>query len=184
MAAKFEVVSKYKDADIKLPVRRTAESAGYDLFVAEDTLIPPYDYLKDEIFFALDNPREDSDDPVTLKELAALVKKADAKITLVSTGVKCKLDPGTYLQLSVRSSFPLKHWLVLGNSVGIIDGDYYGNESNEGEIFLQIINLSPVPVILKKGDAIGQGIIMPYLKTEDDCATAVRTGGFGSTDHV
>jgi dUTP pyrophosphatase len=57
--------------------------------------------------------------------------------------MKCKLDPGTYLELSVRSSSPLKYWLMMANSVGIIDADYYNNESNEGEIFFQIYNLSP-----------------------------------------
>ena len=100
---------------------------------------------------------------------------------MVSTGVKCQLDPGTYLELSVRSSTPLKYWLVLANGVGIIDKDYYNNPSNEGEIFLQIMNLSPFNVLIKKGEAIGQGIIKPYLITEDDNASGERIGGFGST---
>mgnify|MGYP002520406822 CR=1 FL=1 len=64
---------------------------------------------------------------------------------------------------------------------GIIDGDYYNNPDNEGHIFFQIINLSPRPIILKKGDCIGQGIIKSYEKTEDDVPGGVRTGGFGST---
>lgn len=180
MAAKFEVVSKYA-GEAQLPVRKTADSAGYDMFVAEDIVIPPYDYLHDEIVLALDSP-EKIDEPHTLEEIAAVVKKADAKVALVPTGVKCRLDSGTYLELAVRSSCPLKHWLIMGNSVGIIDADYYNNPDNEGHIYFQIINLSPVPIILKKGDAIGQGIIKPYLKTEDDNATAERLGGFGSTD--
>lgn len=183
MAAKFELISKYAaGTEARLPERKTAESAGYDFYVAEDTVIPPYDYLFDEILHAVHHPSV-LDEPHTLEEAAALIKYANAKITLVPTGVKCKLDPGTYLELSVRSSCPLKHWLVLGNSVGIIDADYYNNPDNEGHIYFQIINFSPVPIILKKGDAIGQGIIKPYLKTEDDQVSAVRTGGFGSTDN-
>ena len=180
MAANFEIVSKYA-GEAKLPVRKTADSAGYDMFVAEDIVIPPYDYLHDEIALALDSP-DKIDEPHTLEEIAAVVKKADAKVTLVPTGVKCRLDSGTYLELAVRSSCPLKYWLIMGNSVGVIDADYYNNPDNEGHIFFQIINLSPVPIILKKGDAIGQGIIKPYLKTEDDNSTATRIGGFGSTD--
>ena len=113
---------------------------------------------------------------------ASTIKEANAKITLVSTGMKCKLDPGTYLELSVRSSCPLKHWLILGNSVGIIDADYYNNPDNEGEIFFQIINLAPFAIQLKRGDTIGQGIIKPYLTTENDAASGIRVGGFGSTD--
>lgn len=63
----------------------------------------------------------------------------------------------------------------------IIDADYADNESNEGEIFFQLINLSPFDIQLKKGAKIGQGIIKPYLKTDDDAASGERTGGFGST---
>ena len=90
MAAKFEIVSKYA-GEAKLPVRKTADSAGYDMFVAEDIVIPPYDYLHDEIALALDSP-DKIDEPHTLDEIAAVVKKADAKVTLVPTGVKCRLD--------------------------------------------------------------------------------------------
>jgi dUTP pyrophosphatase len=113
--------------------------------------------------------------------MAELTKQADFRPTLVSTGMKCKLAEGTYLELSVRSSTPLKHWLILANGVGIIDADYYNNESNEGEIFLQMINLSPFNIMIKKGEAIGQGIIKPYLTTDNDVHGGKRNGGFGST---
>ena len=174
--AKFEKVKRFENVDLPLPVRKTAQSAGYDFVVAEDIIIPPYSEL-------VRNMHEHR--PVVLaglNEAAAAIKEAGAKISLVSTGMKCQLDEGTYLELSVRSSCPLKHWLILGNSVGIIDADYYNNPDNEGEIFFQIINLAPFAIQLKRGDAIGQGIIKPYLVTEDDNATGERTGGFGSTD--
>jgi dUTP pyrophosphatase len=89
-----------------------------------------------------------------------------------------------YLELSVRSSCPLKHWLILANGVGIIDADYYNNPDNEGHIFFQIINLAPFPITLKKGDAIGQGIFKKYYLTDDDTVQGKRTGGFGSTDEL
>ena len=174
--AKFEKVKRFENVDLPLPVRKTAQSAGYDFVVAEDIIIPPYS----ELVRKMHEHR-----PVVLaglNEAAAAIKEAGAKISLVSTGMKCQLDEGTYLELSVRSSCPLKHWLILGNSVGIIDADYYNNPDNEGEIFFQIINLAPFAIQLKRGDAIGQGIIKPYLVTEDDNATGERTGGFGSTD--
>ena len=101
----------------------------------------------------------------------------------MSTGVKCELNPGTYLELSVRSSTPLKNWLILANGVGVIDADYYNNESNEGEIFLQLINLSPYNLQIKKGEAIGQGIIKNYLTVDNDVCGGKRTGGFGSTSN-
>ena len=83
------------------------------------------------------------DEYLSLKDMGDFTKKTGYKPTLVSTGMKCKLDPGTYLQLSVRSSSPLKYWIMLANGVGIIDADYYNNPDNEGEIFLQLYNLSP-----------------------------------------
>lgn len=180
MAAKFEVVNKYKNADLTMPVRKTANSAGYDLAVAEDTVIYPYMTFV-EILCGLNENHLINCDPITLDEMSNITKAYQARPTLVSTGMKCKLNPNTYLELSVRSSSPLKYWIVLANGVGIIDADYYNNADNEGEIFFQLINLSPYPIKLNKGDIIGQGIIKSYLITEDDQAAGVREGGFGST---
>ena len=45
----FEVVSKYKDRGVKLPVRMTKNAAGYDFFAAEDFLLPSiwkFNFLK------------------------------------------------------------------------------------------------------------------------------------------
>jgi len=187
--ARFEIIEKYKDCGLALPVRKTAQAAGYDFQVAEDILIPPYDALLNDMYVesiyqnhvVRDEQGWDHTAPVTLEEVAALTKAADARPTLVPTGIKCKLDEGTYLELSVRSSAPLKHWLILANGVGVIDADYYNNPDNEGHIFFQIINLSPLPIILKKGDTIGQGIIKPFQVVEDDNASGERLGGFGST---
>lgn len=192
--AKFEVVSKYADAGLPLPVRATANSAGYDFVVAQDTILKPYEdhvremtLLKDISFEQVlknlfDSAKEKMIvQPLTLTDVANLTGKHKNRPTLVSTGMKCKLDPGTYLELSVRSSTPLKHWIVLANGVGIIDADYYNNPDNEGEIFLQLINLSPYNILLKKGDKIGQGIIKNFGITEDDAACGDRLGGFGST---
>ena len=63
----------------------------------------------------------------------------------------------------------------------IIDADYVDNQDNEGEIFFQVINLSPFAIQIKKGDKIGQGVIKQYCITDDDNACGERTGGFGST---
>ena len=117
----------------------------------------------------------------TLEEMAAFTKNNSIKPTLVPTGVKCQLEPDCYLELSVRSSTPLKYWLILANSVGIIDADYYNNSDNEGHIYFQIINLSPFNIQLKKGDIIGQGIIHKYEIADGDEANGIRNGGFGST---
>lgn len=177
--AKFEKVSRYADADLAMPVRKTEFSAGYDLVAADDYIIPSVFQLAAEAERLWE---VDEDEFVTLAQMGLFTKKLNYKPTLVSTGMKCKLDPGTFLQLSVRSSSPLKYWLMLANGVGIIDADYYNNPDNEGEIFLQIYNMSPFNIQIQKGEAIGQGIILPYAVTEDDNASGDRVGGFGSTN--
>lgn len=178
--AKFEIVKRFKDANLELPKRATANSAGYDFKVAETITIPAYRKHTDRIVNNLHKMEDiNAASAYNLDDIAKLTK--EARPTLVPTGIKCKLDKGTYLELAIRSSSPLKYWLILANSVGIIDSDYYNNPNNEGEIFFQVINLSPYDIILKKGDTIGQGIIHQYLLTEDDDANGDRLGGFGST---
>ena len=181
LGCNFEIVSKYADAGLELPMRKTEYSAGYDLVAADDIVIPSYYNMMEETLERL-AVEIAKDQYLSLETMAELTKQADFRPTLVSTGMKCKLAEGTYLELSVRSSTPLKHWLILANGVGIIDADYYNNESNEGEIFLQMINLSPFNIMIKKGEAIGQGIIMPWGVTEDDFSITERVGGFGSTN--
>ena len=106
-------------------------------------------------------------------------------ITYVKTGVKIKMQEDEFLLLANRSSNPGKKELVLMNGVGIIDSDYYNNPDNDGEIAFAFSSLNPTGSFIKKGDKIGQGIIMKFIKTEDDFSsnpTVTRTGGFGSTD--
>ncbi len=117
-----------------------------------------------------------------LNQMKDLVKAAKTKLTLVPTGIKCKLEDDQVLHLYIRSSCPLNHYLFLGNGTGVVDSDYYNNEDNEGHIFFQIINLSPFNIVVKKGDIIGQGEIIRFCKTDDDEADGVRIGGFGSTN--
>lgn len=180
--AYFEKVSRFADVDLPLPERKTSKSAGYDFVVAEDIIIPPYSEMINEM---LDTEDIDLGIPenwwMDLDTIGKVTKHSGAKPTLVSTGMKCCLSDEEYLELSVRSSSPLKYWLILANGVGIIDGDYYNNLDNEGEIFFQLINLSPFYINLHKGDRIGQGIIHRYYKVDNDNACGVRVGGYGST---
>lgn len=186
----FEKISKYADdKGIIVPFRKTANSAGYDFYAAEDVVLEPA--MGDEMIDRLaattakkfSNMEEVSKAfPFDLNTVAAIVKEADAKIPLIPTGIKCKIPDGYYLELSVRSSTPLKHWLILGNSIGVIDSDYYNNPDNEGHIYFQLINMLPFPVKISKGDCFGQGILKEYHKTNDDEGNEnAREGGFGST---
>lgn len=107
-------------------------------------------------------------------------------VTYVKTGIKVKLQEDEFLLLCNRSSNPKKKELVLMNGVGIIDADYYNNPDNDGEIAFAFSSLNNTGTFIKKGEKLGQGIIMKFLKTENDISsnpTAVRQGGFGSTDN-
>lgn len=104
-----------------------------------------------------------------------------AKPTLVSTGIKVQMPLDNVLFLYNRSSNPVKRGLVLANSVGVIDSDYYNNPDNEGEIFGSFYNFGATDYKIKKGDRIMQGIFGEYLLTADDNTKGKREGGFGST---
>ena len=65
----------------------------------------------------------------------------------------------------------------------IIDVDYYGNESNEGHMFVSFTNHGKKEWV-NEGlvSKMNQGIFMPYYITRDDnVLNSVRKGGFGST---
>ena len=108
-------------------------------------------------------------------------KRGDAP-TLIKTGIKAYMEDDEVLYLYNRSSNPKKKGLILANSVGVIDKDYYGNPDNDGHIMFAFYNIKDEDVEIKKGDAIGQGVFAKYLVTDDDEASGDRTGGFGSTD--
>ena len=101
----------------------------------------------------------------------------DTVIPKFHEGIKPTLVPTGFLN---RSSGP-KKGLILANSVGLVDSDYYGNESNDGHFMFAFFNCSDHDVVIKKGDAIGQVVFTKYLIVDNDNATGVRTGGFGST---
>ena len=86
------------------------------------------------------------------------------------------------LMIFPRSGLGFKYRLQLNNTVGIIDSDYFHSD-NEGHIFIKITNDTNEDKVIdvKKGQGFAQGIIMQYFLTDDDDASAIRNGGFGST---
>ena len=101
--------------------------------------------------------------------------------TLVKTGLKAYMQDDEMLLLYNRSSNPKKKGLIVSNSVGVIDKDYYENPDNDGHIMFAFYNIKEEDVVIKKGEAIGQAIFQKYLVTDDDVAEGERVGGFGST---
>ena len=108
--------------------------------------------------------------------------KKGMKPTLVKTGLKAYMEDDETLLLYNRSSNPGKKGLIVANSVGVIDKDYYGNSDNDGHIMFAFFNVKDEDIEIKKGDTIGQAIFQKYLITDDDEAERKREGGFGSTN--
>ena len=108
--------------------------------------------------------------------------KKGMKPTIIKTGLKAYMQDNEYLILVNRSSNPGKKGLIMANSVGIIDKDYYGNAENDGHIMFAFYNIKDEDIEIKKGERIGQAIFTPYLLVDNDNANAERTGGFGSTN--
>ena len=131
---------------LKLPVRATAGSAGYDFFSPVTFSLAPGETIK------------------------------------IPTGIRAEIAEGWVLQCYPRSGLGFKYRLQLNNTVGIIDSDYYFSD-NEGHIFAKLTNGSKEgkTLTIEAGQGFMQGIFMPFGITEDDAATAVRNGGFGST---
>lgn len=157
----FMVCKGFEDKEITLPERSTKNSAGYDFCAAEDTVIESY--FKKVI------------KSITAKEENPL------KPTLVKTGIKSYMPEDEVLYIYNRSSNPMKKGIILANSVGVIDSDYFENPDNDGHIMFAFYNFFPFDVTVKKGDKIGQGIFQKYLKADNDNADGERLGGYGST---
>lgn len=103
------------------------------------------------------------------------------KIEYVMTGIKAKFPENEALILANRSSNPKKKGLMLANGIGVIEADYYNNVDNEGELGFAFMNITNEPIVLDKGEKLGQGFFIEYKITSDDNTEGVRTGGFGST---
>ena len=108
--------------------------------------------------------------------------KRGNKPTLIKTGIKAYMADDEVLILANRSSNPGKKGLILANSIGVIDKDYYGNPDNDGHIMFAFYNIKDEDIEIKKGECIGQAIFQKYLIADDDSAEGERTGGFGSTN--
>lgn len=155
----FEIIKSYLDKNIVLPIRQIKVAVGYDFEAAEDVVVPSI--WKQFLYKWFDD--------------------IDVKATSFPTGVKSYMGKDEYPQLNIRSGIALKSGLILANGVGVVDSDYYDNVNNEGHILFTVYNFGITDKKINKGDRIGQGIFLSFLKADDDVSTKERAGGFGST---
>ena len=102
------------------------------------------------------------------------------EIGKIWTDVKAYMQEDECLILNVRSSQGGK--VMLANTSGWIDSDYYENESNDGNIGIFLKNISNEDYVIHKGDRIAQGSFFKFLTADNGNTDKKRTGGFGSTN--
>ena len=101
------------------------------------------------------------------------------KIAKVWTDIKAYMGDNECLILNVRSSMGGK--FMLANTSGWIDGDYYSNEGNDGNVGVFLKNISEETLTINKGERIAQGAFFNFLVADNGNTDAIRSGGFGST---
>ena len=101
----------------------------------------------------------------------------------IPTGLRILLDNDKFLGLYPRSGLGFKYRIQFDNTIPVVDSDY-SKSDNEGHIMIKITNdgREGKTLHVNKGEAFAQGIIQPFVKTDDDEANGIRNGGFGSTN--
>lgn len=103
------------------------------------------------------------------------------EMAMIWTDVKAHMYYDNALFIIPRSSMG-KQPVMIANTIGLIDSDYYGNETTDGNIGFRLLNLGNTPYEIKVGDRIGQGVFVKYGIVKDDNTQGTRSGGFGSTN--
>ena len=99
---------------------------------------------------------------------------------MIWTDVKAHFNEDEALLLNVRSSMG-KQPVMIANTQGWIDSDYYSNPDNDGNIGIRLFNLGNTSYVVKSGDRIAQGMFVKYLVADNGNTDCVRKSGFGSS---
>jgi len=102
---------------------------------------------------------------------------------MIPTGIRMQCADNAALFIMPKSGLGSKYRLVINNTAGLIDSDYYYSD-NEGHIHVKLLydtHDNTGELSLPAGKSFVQGILFEYGITVDDDAKGVRNGGFGST---
>ena len=99
----------------------------------------------------------------------------------IPSGIRCFIENTYVLNIYPRSSLGFKYQMMLANTTGIIDSDYYGAK-NEGHIIIAVVNKGDKDIILKKGERFVQGIFFKFYTVDEEEIETKRIGGFGSSN--
>ena len=95
---------------------------------------------------------------------------------MLPTNVKAYMQEDEVLMLYARSSLAIKRGLILQNTTGIIDSDFFPHE-----IKVALRNTTDKPVKLLKNESCAQDIFLKYLVSDNGNLDNTRDGGIGST---
>ena len=99
---------------------------------------------------------------------------------MIWTDVKARFGSDEALLINVRSSMG-KQPVMLANTQGWIESDYYSNPDNDGNIGIRLFNLGQTPYKIERGQRFAQGMFIKYLIAENCNSDSERVGGIGST---
>lgn len=102
---------------------------------------------------------------------------------IIPTGIRAKIREDYALLIMPKSGLGFKSRLIVYNTAGLIDADYYYSD-NEGHIQAKLLydkRNTTQTLSLPAGKSFVQGFFFPFGITEDDNADGIRNGGFGST---
>lgn len=101
---------------------------------------------------------------------------------LIPTGIAISIrDSNIVGILAPRSGLGIKHGIILGNTIGVIDSCY------QGEIRVGLWNRSNEAFVINQGDRICQLLFMPVMQVNLEIVSEFREktqrgdGGFGHT---
>lgn len=104
-----------------------------------------------------------------------------AETVVIPTAIAAVINPEDwFLGLYPKSGLSFNYKTKLDDTVGIIDRDYVNSE-NGGHIYAKITNEGDKDLIIETGAQYIQGIFQEFGIIENDNATKIRNGGFGST---
>ena len=105
---------------------------------------------------------------------------APGETRLIPIGIAMEIPEGYVGLVFARSGLGIKHGVVPGNCVGVIDSDY------RGEIMVGLYNSGESEYTVQPGDRIAQLMVTPVVQADVELVdeldeTERGAGGFGST---
>jgi dUTP pyrophosphatase len=155
--------------DVKSPVYGTKNSACFDVhaYLKQGTTVKINTLYNKSISKYIDQSEE-------------LVLRYGDRV-LIPTGLIFDIPDGYSVRFHLRSSMAWKQGVILANSEAVIDSDYYN------ETYIMLMSCCENPVVIKHGDRIAQGELVPVLLYDiveiNDIPSQKtdRVGGIGST---